>query len=83
MLAATLLAATVFVPTASYAAGEGCVTEYFLGPGDDTEAEPIIVRNPDGSITIYPPDVRVPTISVLQVVANTRTRVEGFVDCVV
>lgn len=77
LLAATLLATVAFTGTPASA---GCVEDYVLVEGDDTEGEPIIVRNPDGSITIYPPDVpRVPEVNVLGAVVWAR----NFVDCVV
>lgn len=80
ILAAALLAATALSGT-SYGSTEGCVTQYFLGPGDDVESEPILVQRPDGSYEVNPPSVRIPAPvpTVLAVVAH----VNGFVGCVV
>ena len=72
ILAATLLAAAAFTPAPASA---GCVEDYIL-TGDDQEAPTIVERNPDGSITIYPPPT---TVSLLPIVGH----VVGFVNCVV
>ena len=74
ILAATLVATAAFT-VAPAPASAGCVEDYIL-TGDDQEFPTIVERNPDGSITIYPPPT---TVSLLPIVAH----VVDFVNCVV
>lgn len=78
ILAGLVLASAAFTVSFAGSASAGCVEEYVL-TGEDSEGDPIVVQNPDGSITIYPPKVPPIKITLAEVAAWTS----GFVDCVV
>lgn len=78
ILAGLVLAAAALTVPFAGSASAGCVEEYVL-TGDDSEGGAIVVQNPDGSITIYPPKVP----SLRELVDDARAWAIGFADCVV